>query len=137
MEEVYAAANKELKSNKDFVIASVVRTSGSTPQKPGAKLLVREDGSGVGTLGGGCVEGDIWYNAGTGKLKMYAALNAWASSNNMNTARSAHGAAGTQTAGITFSGNGPPPGHTADTETYDGSSWTQVNDVNDLSLIHI
>ena len=46
-----------------MVVATVVRTKGSTPQKPGAKLLVREDGSGVGTLGGGCVEGDIWFAA--------------------------------------------------------------------------
>ncbi len=46
-----------------FVIATVVRTKGSTPQKPGAKLLVRQDGSAVGTLGGGCVEGDIWFAA--------------------------------------------------------------------------
>ncbi|MCZ6536250.1 MAG: XdhC/CoxI family protein, partial [Chloroflexi bacterium] len=45
------------------VLATVVRTRGSTPQKPGAKLLVRKDGSGVGTLGGGCVEGDIWFAA--------------------------------------------------------------------------
>ena len=44
-------------------MATVVRTKGSTPQKPGAKLLVRDDGSGVGTLGGGCVEGDIWFAA--------------------------------------------------------------------------
>jgi xanthine dehydrogenase accessory factor len=44
-------------------VATVVRTKGSTPQKPGAKLLVRGDGSGVGTLGGGCVEGDIWFAA--------------------------------------------------------------------------
>ena len=44
-----------------MVVATVVKTSGSTPQKPGAKLLVRADGSGVGTLGGGCVEGDIWF----------------------------------------------------------------------------
>jgi xanthine dehydrogenase accessory factor len=43
----------------------VVRTQGSTPQKPGAHLLVRQDGSGVGTLGGGCVEGDIWFAAKT------------------------------------------------------------------------
>ena len=44
-------------------MATVVKTKGCTPQKPGAKLLVREDGSGVGTLGGGCVEGDIWFAA--------------------------------------------------------------------------
>jgi xanthine dehydrogenase accessory factor len=41
----------------------VVRTKGSTPQKAGAMLLVRQDGSGLGTLGGGCVEGDIWFAA--------------------------------------------------------------------------
>ena len=45
------------------MLATVVRTKGSTPQKPGAKLLVRKDGSGIGTLGGGCVEGDIWFAA--------------------------------------------------------------------------
>ncbi|MBF8276738.1 MAG: xdhC [Candidatus Brocadiaceae bacterium] len=46
-----------------FVIATVVRTTGSTPQKAGAKLLVRQDGSCVGTLGGGCIEGEIWSKA--------------------------------------------------------------------------
>ena len=45
------------------MMATVVHTTGSPPQKPGAKLLVRKDGSGVGTLGGGCVEGDIWFAA--------------------------------------------------------------------------
>jgi len=63
MEPVFRAAVDELKSNKPMVVATVVKTSGSTPQKPGAKLLVRADGSGVGTLGGGCVEGDIWFAA--------------------------------------------------------------------------
>ena len=63
MEPVFRAAIEEAKSGNDMVIATVVRTSGSTPQKPGAKLLVRSDGSGVGTLGGGCVEGDIWFAA--------------------------------------------------------------------------
>jgi len=61
MEQVFRAASDEITSGNDMVIATVVKTSGSTPQKPGAKLLVRADGSGVGTLGGGCVEGDIWF----------------------------------------------------------------------------
>jgi len=61
MEQVFRAASEELSANNEMVIATVVKTSGSTPQKPGAKLLVRADGSGVGTLGGGCVEGDIWF----------------------------------------------------------------------------
>ena len=63
MESVFKAAVEELDQAKPMVVATVVRTSGSTPQKSGAKLLVREDGSGVGTLGGGCVEGDIWFAA--------------------------------------------------------------------------
>ncbi len=63
MEPVFLAAVQELEQRKPVAVATVVRTSGSTPQKPGAKLLVRADGSGVGTLGGGCVEGDIWFAA--------------------------------------------------------------------------
>ena len=61
MESVYKEAKKELQSNKPMVLTTVVRTSGSTPQKSGARLLVRNNGSAVGTLGGGCVEGDIWF----------------------------------------------------------------------------
>ncbi len=63
MQEVFSEAVQLLGKGDQVVVATVVRTKGSTPQKPGAKLLVRKDGSGVGTLGGGCVEGDIWYAA--------------------------------------------------------------------------
>ena len=63
MREVFHEAASELDEGRPVVVATVVRTKGSTPQKPGAKLLVRDDGSGVGTLGGGCVEGDIWFAA--------------------------------------------------------------------------
>ena len=63
MKEVFHEAAAELDQGRPVVMATVVRTKGSTPQKPGAKLLVRDDGTGVGTLGGGCVEGDIWFAA--------------------------------------------------------------------------
>ena len=63
MKEVIQEAVKLLESGQPGVLATVVRTKGSTPQKAGAMLLVRRDGSGVGTLGGGCVEGDIWFAA--------------------------------------------------------------------------
>ncbi len=63
MQDVFHEAVNELEAGDPVVMATVVRTKGSTPQKPGAKLLVRSDGSGVGTLGGGCVEGDIWFAA--------------------------------------------------------------------------
>jgi xanthine dehydrogenase accessory factor len=63
MKEVIEEAVRLVQDNQPCVLSTVVRTKGSTPQKPGAKLLVRKDGSGVGTLGGGCVEGDIWFAA--------------------------------------------------------------------------
>ena len=63
MKEVIQGAVDILKDGQPCVVATVVRTKGSTPQKAGAMLLVREDGSGLGTLGGGCVEGDIWFAA--------------------------------------------------------------------------
>src|SRR3954471_11308625 len=37
-------------------LATVVRSSGSTPQQPGARLLLREDGTTLGTVGGGAIE---------------------------------------------------------------------------------
>ncbi|BDV44148.1 dehydrogenase [Geotalea uraniireducens] len=38
------------------VLATIVETSGSSPRKAGAKLLVREDGTSCGSVGGGGVE---------------------------------------------------------------------------------
>ncbi len=37
-------------------LATVVRASGSTPQKPGARMLLRPDGTTLGTVGGGAIE---------------------------------------------------------------------------------
>ena len=78
MKEVFSNALSELNNKEEFVVASVVRTSGSTPQKPGSKLLVKKDGTTIGTLGGGCVEGDIWFaskeilsNGGDAKYQDY------------------------------------------------------------------
>jgi xanthine dehydrogenase accessory factor len=42
-----------------FVLATVIAASGSTPQKPGAKLLVLETGELRGTIGGGAIEKQI------------------------------------------------------------------------------
>src|SRR2546421_11281907 len=41
-------------------IATIVQVRGSIPSFESAKLLVREDGSMVGTIGGGCVEAEVW-----------------------------------------------------------------------------
>lgn len=63
MKEVIEETARLLKKNEPCVLATVVRTKGMTPQKAGAKQLIRQDGSSIGTLGGGCVEGDIWFYA--------------------------------------------------------------------------
>jgi xanthine dehydrogenase accessory factor len=41
-------------------LATIVQVRGSIPGFQSAKLLVREDGSLVGTIGGGCVEAEVW-----------------------------------------------------------------------------
>jgi xanthine dehydrogenase accessory factor len=50
---------------------TVVRATGSTPQRTGAKMLVFADGRTVGTIGGGCYENDAFWKAreaiGSGK----------------------------------------------------------------------
>ena len=60
MKEVFEEALCLMEKGVPFIVATIVHTRGSTPQKAGAKLLIRQDGSRVGNLGGGCIEGEIW-----------------------------------------------------------------------------
>jgi hypothetical protein len=75
--------------------------------------------------------GQIWYNSTSNTLKGggVTTAGAWATGNNMNTARSALGGAGTQTAAVGFGGE-VPGGSSAATEEYDGNSWTNSNPLN-------
>jgi xanthine dehydrogenase accessory factor len=41
-------------------LATIVQVRGSIPSFESAKLLVRDDGSMLGTIGGGCVEAEVW-----------------------------------------------------------------------------
>ena len=41
-------------------LATIVHTNGSIPSYESSRMLVREDGSIAGTVGGGCVEADVW-----------------------------------------------------------------------------
>jgi xanthine dehydrogenase accessory factor len=45
------------------VVATVAHTRGSTPQRRGAKMLFFESGETAGTVGGGCVEAEVWAEA--------------------------------------------------------------------------
>ena len=41
-------------------LATIVHTNGSIPSFESSRMLVREDGSIAGTVGGGCVEAEVW-----------------------------------------------------------------------------
>ncbi len=41
-------------------LATIVHTNGSIPSYESSRMLVREDGSISGTIGGGCVEAEVW-----------------------------------------------------------------------------
>ena len=97
------------------------------------------------------IEGQLWYNEtdNVAKYQIPNKLASWRTGNSMNTAKNTRVGGGTQTAGIVF-GGGPATGIT---ETYDGTSYTEVGDMNTgrsdfggngtqtsalgLSLIHI
>ena len=46
-------------SGKPFVVATVVKVSGSTYRRPGARVLITEDGVSTGLISGGCFESDL------------------------------------------------------------------------------
>jgi len=54
--ELYEEMVQLTRRGEAFVLATVVASSGSSPRKAGAKLLVRSDGSFLGSVGGGRVE---------------------------------------------------------------------------------
>lgn len=56
MRNVLEALLDEIRSGRTAVIATVVRSSGSTPRTAGAKMLIGADRSIVGTIGGGAFE---------------------------------------------------------------------------------
>ena len=85
----------------------------------------------------GAVEGQLWYNstAGSFQFRLVSTAGAWATGGNLNTARGQGNADGTQTSAL-FAGGivfpGPPPAGIMknETELYNGTSWTEVNNLN-------
>lgn len=48
------------RSGQKCALATIVEVNGSIPSYESAKMLVREDASIIGTIGGGCVEAEVW-----------------------------------------------------------------------------
>src|ERR1700719_1488060 len=51
---------KMRRAGQRAALATIVHTNGSIPSYESSRMLVREDGSIAGTVGGGCVEADVW-----------------------------------------------------------------------------
>lgn len=60
MHDIFTEAARLIAEGRRGALATIIGVTGSTPGKESAKLLVRDDGSTVGTVGGGCSESDIW-----------------------------------------------------------------------------
>ncbi len=58
--DVYDELVRLRRLGQKCALATIVQVNGSIPSYESAKLLVREDGSMVGTIGGGCVEAEVW-----------------------------------------------------------------------------
>ncbi len=56
---LYRALDEKAKAGRPCALATVVATRGSTPRKVGAKMLVDPGEGLVGTVGGGCGEGEV------------------------------------------------------------------------------
>ena len=57
--EIYREIVAQLQAGQTVVLATVIETKGSTPRKPGSRMVVRHDGSLAGTVGGGCGEAGV------------------------------------------------------------------------------
>jgi len=62
-QKVFAALSEVLRRGEEVALVTIVSSTGSTPQRVGAKMLVYSDGRTVGTIGGGCYENDAFWKA--------------------------------------------------------------------------
>ncbi|WP_412465427.1 XdhC family protein [Pedobacter sp. KLB.chiD] len=56
--DIVKAYQKATKENRKTALATVVKVEGSAYRRPGARMLITEDGQLTGAISGGCLEGD-------------------------------------------------------------------------------
>jgi len=76
------------------------------------------------------LEGQMWYNQTELKLKGVTASGAWASGAPLSTARNTIAGAGIQTAALMIGGNNPGATQKGNVEEFNGSGYSEINDLN-------
>ncbi|MFI1101975.1 XdhC family protein [Streptomyces melanogenes] len=60
MLDIAEELNRWVEQGRTFAVATVVAVGGSAPRQPGAALAVDSDGTAIGSVSGGCVEGAVY-----------------------------------------------------------------------------
>ena len=63
MVDIYEEIVRLRQQGRKGALATIINVRGSIPSFETAKMLVRDDGSIAGTIGGGCVEAEVWQAA--------------------------------------------------------------------------
>ena len=58
--DIYEEITRLRKEGRRGALATIINVRGSIPSFESANMLVRDDGSITGTIGGGCVEAEVW-----------------------------------------------------------------------------
>jgi xanthine dehydrogenase accessory factor len=63
MEDIYYEIAKTLEKKEKAALATLITRVGSAPRAVGAKYLIKGEGAPIGSIGGGCVEAEVWQEA--------------------------------------------------------------------------
>jgi xanthine dehydrogenase accessory factor len=58
--DIYEELLRLRQAGEKCALATIIEVRGSIPSHQNAKMLIRQDGSFLGTIGGGCVEAEVW-----------------------------------------------------------------------------
>lgn len=60
MKDIYTEIVKGLEAKEQLALATIIQRVGSAPREEGAKYLIKKSGASLGSIGGGCVEAEVW-----------------------------------------------------------------------------
>ncbi len=61
--DIYEAVENYLSRGRRGALATIIKKMGAAPREEGAKMFIGDDGAFFGTVGGGCVEAEVWQEA--------------------------------------------------------------------------